>query len=116
MDWLKAAIEAADYVISVCDGAFPLAATGVLDGLIATTFPGDREAFAARFPAVDVRHDVNFVVDGKFITSVGGAMSYEPAFYLVERLYSRESAERRRARLGLAPRRSPAPGGRVESK
>jgi hypothetical protein len=65
-----------------------------LDRRIATTFPGDRHAFAAKFPEVDVRYDVRFVVDGKYITSVGGAPSYEPAFYLMEALYSAEHARR----------------------
>lgn len=94
MAWLNKAVAEADYVITVCDGAFPLAATGVLDGRIATTFPGDRDSFAAKFPEIDVRYDQNFVVDGKYITSVGGALSYEPAFYLVEYLYSKENADR----------------------
>ena len=94
MDWLREAVAAARFVITVCDGAFPLAATGVLDGRIATTFPGDRDAFAEMCPAIDVRYDQNFVVDGKYITSVGGAMSYEPAFYLVEHLYSKAHADK----------------------
>jgi transcriptional regulator GlxA family with amidase domain len=41
-----------------------------------------------------VHFEASFVVDGKYITSVGGAASYEPALYLVERLYSREYAVR----------------------
>lgn len=88
MSWLSRTVAEASYVITVCDGAFPLAATGVLDGRTATTFPGDRDRFAEMFPNIDVRYDERFVVDGKYITSVGGAMSYEPAFYLVEHLYS----------------------------
>ena len=94
MTWLKQAVADARYVITVCDGAFPLAATGVLNGRTATTFPGDRDRFAEMFPEVDVRYDVNFVVDGKYITSVGGALSYEPAFYLVETLYGKAHADR----------------------
>ena len=94
MEWLAHTVENAAYVITVCDGAFPLAATGVLNGRVATTFPGDRDRFAEMFPEIDVRYDVNFVKDGKYITSVGGAMSYEPAFYLVEAIYSVESARR----------------------
>lgn len=94
IDYLKRVIVEADWVMSLCDGAFPLAQTGALNGLIATTFPGDRDAFAAKFPQVEVLYDVRFVVDGKFITSVGGAPSYEPAFWLVEHLYGKEHAER----------------------
>ncbi len=93
MAWLRVAVARARYVITVCDGAFPLAATGALDGRVATTFPGDRDAFAGMFPEIDVRYDANFVVDGKFITSVGGGMSYEPALYLVETLYGKAHAD-----------------------
>ena len=94
MEWLGQTIPSADYVMSLCDGAFPLAACGALNGRTATTSPGDRDAFKKMFPEIDVRYDVNFVVDGKYITAVGGALSYEPALYLVEKLYSRENAER----------------------
>lgn len=94
MAWLSDAVGRAEWVVTVCDGAFPLAATGAIDGRTATTFPGDREAFQAQFPSVDVRFDQRIVVDGKYITSVGGAMSYEPAFYLVEHIYGKEHADR----------------------
>jgi transcriptional regulator GlxA family with amidase domain len=94
IDWLRRTVEQASWVVTLCDGAFPLAATGALDGRVATTFPGDRDRFAKMFPEVDVRYDVNFVADGKLITSVGGAPSYEPAFYLVEKLYSKAHADR----------------------
>lgn len=94
MNWVKQTASKAQYVITVCDGAFPLAATGLLDGRSATTFPADRKRLAAMFPKVNVRFDVNFVQDGKFITSVGGARSYEPALFLVQKLYSVEHARR----------------------
>lgn len=93
MAWVKKAVAEAEWVITVCDGAFPLAQTGALDGRVATTFPSDRDKLAEMFPKVDVRDDVRMVVDGKFITSVGGGMSYEPAFWLVEKLYGKEHAE-----------------------
>jgi len=94
MSWVKRTVRYASYVVTVCDGAFPLAGTGALDGRSATTFPGDLEHFAEMFPSVDVQMDKRLVVDGKFITSSGGAMSYEPAFYLIEKLYSKEHADR----------------------
>ena len=94
MAWLKDAVARAKYVITVCDGAFPLAATGALDGRTVTTFPADRDRLAAMFPEVDVRYDANYVVDGKYITSVGGALSYEPALYLAEHLYGADHARR----------------------
>jgi len=94
MSWLQNAVAQASHVITLCDGAFPLAATGVLDGRVATTFPADRKQLAKMFPKIKVRDDVNFAVAGKYITSVGGALSYEPALYLLEKLYSKEHAQR----------------------
>ncbi len=94
LSFLRARIDRAQWVVTLCDGAFPLAATGSLDGRVATTFPGDRDLLAETFSRVDVRHDLRFVVDGKFITSTGGAPSFEPAFYLVDRLFGREHALR----------------------
>ena len=90
MAWVHKAVAEAEWVITVCDGAFPLAATGALDGRVATTYPGDRERLREMFPKIEVRDDVRLVVDGKFVTSVGGGMSYEPAFWLVEHLYGAE--------------------------
>ncbi len=52
----------------------------------------DREALRGRFPSVRVRDDVRLVVDGKYVTSVGGAMSYEPALWLTERLFGAKNA------------------------
>lgn len=77
----------AEWVITVCDGAFALAQTGQLNGRTATTFPADRAAFAKTFPNVTVRDDKRLVIDGKYLTSVGGAMSYEPALWLVDHLW-----------------------------
>lgn len=94
IDYLRAVTADAEYVMSLCDGAFPLAATGTLMGRSATTFPADRDRFQDMFPAIEVRYDVGFVADDRFITSVGGAKSFEPALYLVETLYSAEHARR----------------------
>jgi transcriptional regulator GlxA family with amidase domain len=94
IDWIERTASKADWVITVCDGAFALAATGLLDYRQATTFPDDRDRLQRMYNKVDVRDDARLVVDDTFITSVGGAMSYEPAFYLVERLYGAQHARR----------------------
>jgi transcriptional regulator GlxA family with amidase domain len=89
--WVGTTGSQAKLVMSLCDGAFLLAKAGLLDGLEATTFPGDQDRFATMFPAVKLRRDVLFVHDGKAITSVGGARSYDPAMYLVEALYGKKA-------------------------
>ncbi|MEZ4687578.1 MAG: DJ-1/PfpI family protein [Bacteroidia bacterium] len=84
----------AQFVTSHCDGAFVLAKAGLLDGKAATTFPSDIDAFEHMFPEVDVERDVLFVHDGKYISSAGGAKSFEAALYLCEYLYGKKVAER----------------------
>ena len=46
--WLEERGAAAQYLLSVCDGAFLLAEAGLLDGLECTTFPGDIGTFRER--------------------------------------------------------------------
>ncbi|WCO02687.1 DJ-1/PfpI family protein [Psychroserpens ponticola] len=83
----------AQFITSHCDGAFVLAQAGLLDNSVSTTFPGDIDTMRERFPNLDIRKDVLFVHDGKYITSAGGAKSFEAALYLCEFLYGKDIAE-----------------------
>ncbi|MEL6809837.1 MAG: DJ-1/PfpI family protein [Bacteroidota bacterium] len=82
----------AQFITSHCDGAFVLAKAGLLDNSVSTTFPSDIDAMRQMFPDLDIRKDVLFVHDGKYITSAGGAKSFEAALYLCEYLYGKEIA------------------------
>ena len=77
----------AQFVTSHCDGAFVLAKAGVLSGKVSTTFPSDIDKMRTMFPDLDIMSEVLFVHDGKYITSAGGAKSFEAALYLCEYLY-----------------------------
>ncbi|MCB9267006.1 MAG: DJ-1/PfpI family protein [Lewinellaceae bacterium] len=94
LGFVKRAAAQATFVASHCDGAFVLAKAGLLDGFVCTTFPSDVEKMREMFPQLDIRDSVLFVHDGKFITSAGGAKSFEAALYLCERLYGAEVARR----------------------
>ncbi|MEO0732575.1 MAG: DJ-1/PfpI family protein [Bacteroidota bacterium] len=87
LDFVRRADREAEFVTSHCDGAFVLAAAGLLDGRVSTTFPSDIDKMREMFPHLDVRKDVLLVHDGKYITSAGGAKSFEAALYLAEYLY-----------------------------
>ena len=93
IDFVKRIGKDAEFVTSHCDGAFVLAQARLLDNAVSTTFPGDIDAMRKRFPELDIRKDVLFVHDGKYITSAGGAKSFEAALYLCEHLYGKDIAE-----------------------
>ena len=94
IDWVRRIAHDADYVTSHCDGAFVLAKAGLLDEVVSTTFPSDIAAYKKLFPQLEVKDKVLFVHDGKYITSAGGAKSFEASLYLCEVLYGKEIAKR----------------------
>jgi transcriptional regulator GlxA family with amidase domain len=91
--WVTETGRKARHVISLCDGAFVLAKAGLLDGIPATTFPGDQDRFREMFPKVNLIRNVSFVDAGHALTSVGGAKSYDVAMYFVEKVYGAEAAK-----------------------
>ncbi|WP_272150073.1 DJ-1/PfpI family protein [Tenacibaculum aiptasiae] len=93
INFVKKVDKEAQFVTSHCDGAFVLAKAGVLNGKVSTTFPSDIEKMRAMFPNLDIMSEVLFVHDGKYITSAGGAKSFEAALYLCEYLYGKEIAK-----------------------
>ncbi len=90
--WVETIGGDAQYVMSLCWGAFVLAESGLLDGKSCTTYPSDYETLARRYPSLDVRVNASFVHDGNAITSQGGRLSYDAALYLVEHLFGRDVA------------------------
>lgn len=93
LQFVQKADKQAQFVTSHCDGAFVLAKAGLLEGSVSTTFPSDIDAMRTMFPELDIRKDVLFVHDGKYITSAGGAKSFEAALYLCEYLYGKKIAQ-----------------------
>jgi transcriptional regulator GlxA family with amidase domain len=70
-------------VLSVCSGAFVLAAAGVLDGRRAATHWRYAAELAAMYPAIDVDPDVLYVEDGPVLTSAGTAAGIDACLHLV---------------------------------
>lgn len=92
VEWVKRVGREAHFVVSLCWGAFVLAEAEILNDHSCTTFPGDYERFATRYPHLDVQINASFVHDGRVITSQGGIRSYEAAMYLVDLIYGEEVA------------------------
>jgi transcriptional regulator GlxA family with amidase domain len=89
---LQRAHERGVRLVSICTGAFVLAAAGVLDGRRATTHWALCEALQRRFPAVRVERDPIFVRDGNVFTSAGITAGMDLALELVEEDCGRDAA------------------------
>lgn len=82
--WLRGQAETARRVVSVCTGAYILAAAGLLDGRRVTTHWQYAQDFARRFPAIRVEPERLFLRDGHFATSGGLTAGIDLALALVE--------------------------------
>lgn len=104
-DALEALRDAAAHgtrIASICGGAFTLAATGLLDGLAATTHWTAAQRFAEMFPKVDVRPDVLYVDNGQLLTSAGASAGLDLCLHMIRRdLGSAVAADV--ARLAVTP-------------
>lgn len=79
-------------LVSICTGAFLLAAAGLLDGRRATTHWALAAYFRELFPRVDLDADVLFVDDGEILTSAGAASGVDVCLHLVRQDHGREVA------------------------
>ncbi|MGX1135247.1 transcriptional regulator GlxA family with amidase domain [Streptomyces glaucescens] len=72
-------------VVSICTGAFVLAAAGLLDGRRATTHWQVADLFRSRYPHIDLDPDVLFVDDDPFLTSAGAASGVDICLHLIRK-------------------------------
>jgi transcriptional regulator GlxA family with amidase domain len=80
---VRTSAKRARRVVSVCSGAFLLAAAGLLKGKRATTHWQNAEDLARLFPEVTVEPDAIFVRDGNVWTSAGVTAGMDLALALV---------------------------------
>ncbi|MFD8550264.1 helix-turn-helix domain-containing protein [Streptomyces fradiae] len=82
---LRAAAASGARVVSLCTGAFALAAAGLLDGRRATAHWQHTAELAARYPAVTVDDSVLYTDDGSVLTSAGATAALDLCLHLVRR-------------------------------
>ena len=94
-DWLKKSYAGGSTIMSVCTGAFKLAATGLLDGKPATTHHEFFDKFEQQFPNVKLQRGLRFVKSGDRLFTAGGLTSgIDLALHLVDLRLGRAAAER----------------------
>lgn len=93
LNWVRENANAAEYVLSVCNGALILAKAGLLDGLAATTFYGQLDDLQELAPRTRVVKDRRFVDNGKIITSAGLSAGIDASLRLVEKIMGTARAQ-----------------------
>ncbi|MFI2410853.1 GlxA family transcriptional regulator [Streptomyces sp. NPDC018947] len=90
-------------IVSICTGAFVLAAAGLLDGRRATTHWRLADLFRRTYPHIPLDPDVLFVADGRVVTSAGAASGVDVCLHLVREDHGSELANKVARRCVVPP-------------
>jgi AraC family transcriptional activator FtrA len=92
-------------VLSLCSGAFVLAAAGLLAGRRATTHWRYLDALRRAHPDIALAHDALYVDEGSVLTAAGSAAGIDLCLHLVRRDFGPEAANSVARRLVVPPHR-----------
>ncbi|MBT2397696.1 helix-turn-helix domain-containing protein [Streptomyces sp. ISL-100] len=106
VDALRAAADSGARMVSLCTGAFALAAAGLLDGRRATAHWQHTAALAKRYPKVLVDDSVLYTDDGNVLTSAGAAAGLDLCLHLVRRDLGAQVANQLARRLVVPAHRT----------
>lgn len=105
-DALAASAARGARMVSICTGAFVLAAAGLLDGRRATTHWWHAASLASQYPQVKVEPKVLYVDEGEVLTSAGVAAGLDLCLHLIRRDFGARAANQRARMLVAAPHRT----------
>ncbi|QFG23120.1 helix-turn-helix domain-containing protein [Actinomadura sp. WMMB 499] len=102
---LRAARARGARIVSICSGAFALAAAGLLDGRAATTHWRHADLLRRRHPKVRVTPDVLYVDGDDVLTGAGSAAGIDLCLHLVRKDHGARIANAVARRLVVPPHR-----------
>lgn len=105
LDGLRRAHERAARIVSICSGAFVLAAAGLLDERRVTTHWMGADELAASYPRVTVDPDVLYIDDGDIATSAGTASGIDLCLHIVRNDHGADVANAIARRMVVPPHR-----------
>ncbi|WP_328536516.1 helix-turn-helix domain-containing protein [Streptomyces sp. NBC_00344] len=111
LDAVRRAHRRGARIVSLCSGAFLLAAAGLLDGRRAATHWRMADDFAALFPAVLLDRDVLYVDHGDVATSAGSGAAIDLCLHLVRKDFGAAHADRIARHMVMPPHRE---GGQLQ--
>lgn len=105
LDALREAHARGSRLLSICSGAFVLAATGLLDGRRATTHWMYADDLRGLHPRVQVDEDVLYVDEGSIVTGAGSAAGIDACLHLVREDWGAATAATVARRMVVSPHR-----------
>lgn len=90
--WIRKVSQTSDVTMSVCNGAYLLAQTGLLAGKSATINHGSYGNLAMQYPDIHVKRGARFVEAGNLATAGGLSSGIDLALRVVERYFGRSLA------------------------
>ncbi|RZS45013.1 AraC family transcriptional activator FtrA [Herbihabitans rhizosphaerae] len=112
---LRLAHQRGARMVSICSGAFALAAAGLLDGRTVTTHWRYADTLRLRFPTVKVDPNPLYVDDGDVFTSAGCAAGMDLCLHLVRKDFGAAAANAIARRLVVPPHRDGGQAQYIES-
>ncbi|MFD0684142.1 GlxA family transcriptional regulator [Actinomadura fibrosa] len=106
IDALRAAHARGARIVSLCSGAFVLAAAGLLDGRRAALHWRHAALLAERFPAVEVDPAVLYIDDGDLLTSAGQTAGIDLCLHLIRQDLGVEAANAVARHMVVPPHRT----------
>ena len=92
-------------IVSICTGAFILAAAGLLDGRRVTTHWMNADELADRHPGITVDPNVLYIDDGDIATSAGTASGIDLCLHIVRKDHGADVANAVARRMVVPPHR-----------
>lgn len=86
LDWLVNAYYSGTSICAICNGAFLLGKTGLLDGKQCTTHFKRTTQLQEKFPLAKVHENILFIEDNRIITSAGATTGTDVALYVLNQL------------------------------
>jgi AraC family transcriptional activator FtrA len=105
IDAVRKAYARGARLLSICSGAFVLAAAGLLDGRRATTHWMHSGTLAAAYPKVLVEPSVLYVESGRVFTAAGSAAGIDLGLHIVRQDYGSDIANQVARRMVVPPHR-----------
>ncbi|MEU4651602.1 GlxA family transcriptional regulator [Nocardia fluminea] len=115
IDALRRAHSNGSRIVSICSGAFALAAAGLLDGRRATTHWRYADLLRERYPSVEVDPEPLYTDEGDILTSAGCAAGLDLALHLVRNDLGSSVANAVARRLVIQPHRAGGQAQYIES-